>query len=343
MKTLSKLIITAAIVFSVSINLQAQNKITLSHQGIPAFFTNLSTALTSAANGDTLYLPGGTIQPSASDITINKSVHIVGTGHYPDSTAATGRTIITTLRYLTGSGGGSIQGCAITNLYIGYAANQNITGLSVTRCTIGLCRLGNDNISTIDNIYLTDNVFTGTLAVHSSYPNILILRNIINGGSGLSGLGLFIKNNIFYQIYSNALSGFASCNFENNIIISTNSNNLSIESQNCNYSNNLFIPNVSNWGTNTQQNSLLNQTLANTFENVTGSAFSYSHNYQLKSSSPGNNYGTDGTDVGIFGTTTPYKEGAVPFNPHIMFKSISTETTPQGMLNVTISVSAQDR
>lgn len=342
MKTFIRILITAAITLSGSNYLLAQNKITLSHLGVPSFFTNLSTALTSAANGDTLYLPGGTIQPLASDITINKSVHIVGAGHYPDSTVATGRTIITTLRFLTGSGGGSIQGCAVSNLYIGYASNQNITGLSVSRCTIGYFRLGNDNVSTIDNIYLTDNVFTGDLLIHNSYPNVLLIRNIIDN-HGLSGQGLFIKNNIFYAYYGSALIGFTSCNLVNNVIVCTGSNNLSLGTQNCNYSNNLFIPNVSNWGTNTQQNSLLNQTQANTFENASGSAFSYTNNYKLKSSSPGNDYGTDGTDVGIYGTTSPYKDGAVPFNPHIRFKSISSETTPQGILNVTISVSAQDR
>ena len=343
MKTISRLTIIAVIVFSGSFKLVGQNKITLSHLGVPAFFTNLSTALISATNGDTLYLPGGTIQPSASDITVNKSVHIVGTGHYPDSTAATGRTLITTLRFLTGSGGGSIQGCSVTNLYIGYASNQNITGLSVSRCTINYLRLGSDNLSTIDNIYLTDNVFTGgDVNINYNYPNIMLLRNIVNN-CDTWGQGLFLKNNIFYQYYGDAMSGFISCNFENNIIISTMTNGLNISSQNCNYSNNLFIPNVVSWGTNTQQNSLLNQISANTFENATGTAFSYAYNYHLKSSSPGKNFGTDGTDVGIFGTTTPYKDGAVPFNPHIMFKSISTETTPQGMLNVTISVSAQDR
>lgn len=341
MKTLIKISAFVAVSILLTANvLFAQSKITLSHLGLPTFYTSLTAALAAAANGDTLYLPGGSIQPS--DITINKSVHIVGAGHYPDSTAATGRTIITTLRYLTGSGGGSLQGCSISTLYIGYASNQNIIGLSVSRCTINYFRLGSDNVSTIDNIYLSDNIFTGDLMIHTAYQNVMIVRNIINN-SGLLGQGLFIKNNIIYAYYNNGLSGFTSCNFENNIIVCTSTNNISMGTQNCNYSNNLFIPNVINWGTNTQQNSILNQTQANTFENTTGSVFSYANNYHLKSSSPGKNYGTDGTDVGIFGTVTPYKDGAVPFNPHIMFKSISSETTPAGILNVTISVSAQDR
>ncbi len=340
-KTKGILLLTVIAVLN-GIGVKAQNKITLSHLGVPTFFTNLTTALASASNGDTLYLPGGTIQPSGSDITINKSVHIVGTGHYPDSTSATGRTLITTLRYLTGSGGGSLQGCVVNNLYIGYASNQNIAGLSVTRCSIGYFRLGSDNVSTIDNIYLTDNIFTGQISIHTAYSNIIFIRNIININNNRLGQGLLFKNNVFYQMSYDAFEGFISCIYENNIIISSGSD-FTISSSNCHYNNNLFIPNVSDWGTNTQQNSLLNQTLDGTFENVTGTSFSYNYNYNLKDSSSGNDYGTDGTDVGIYGTNTPYKEGAVPFNPHIIFKSISTETTPQGILNVTISVSAQDR
>jgi hypothetical protein len=340
------LLITSSVILGGQ-SLLAQNKITLSHLGAPTFYTNMTTAITAAVNGDTLYLPGGPIMPTASDITVNKAVHIIGAGHYPDSTAATGRTIITTLRFLTGCGGGSIQGCSVTNLYIGYAASQNITAFSVTRCLIDLFRIGSDNISTIDNINVTDNIFTGDFYINNSYPNVLISRNIFNDG-GRSGQGLFIKNNIFYDNvgYSSygVFEGFNSCVFENNVIIPFGNTTMNINSSNSQYIRNYFVfPSITSWGSNAQQNSLLGQTLPLTFENVTGNAFNYNYNYHLKATSPGKNYGTDGTDVGIYGTIAPYKDGAVPFNPHIMTRNISGQTTPQGILNVNISVSAQDR
>ncbi|MEI7983947.1 MAG: hypothetical protein WCI71_20035 [Bacteroidota bacterium] len=72
-------------------------------------------------------------------------------------------------------------------------------------------------------------------------------------------------------------------------------------------------------------------------------SFSYTNNYHLKSTSNGHNAGTDGTDVGIYGTLIPYKEAAVPFNPHISSKSIGSTTNPTGTLDVDIRVSAQDR
>lgn len=329
-------------------NLPAQNKITLSHLGVPTFYTNFSTAITAAVNGDTLYLPGGQIQPTTTAVTINKSLHIIGTGHYPDSTAATGRTVIYQLKYITGCSGGSIQGCAISDLQIGNATNQNISGLSVTRCKVDLFRLGSDNISTIENIILTDNCFMDDFLINLSYPGVYISRNVFSNSSGRLGQGLIFKNNIFYDNcdYNNsygALKGFTNCLFENNILIINNSANFKL---NCTYSSfnrNLFIPNITDWGSNSQQYSLLNQTLAGTFENAPGTSFSYGYNYHLKSTSPGVNYGTDGTSVGIYGTNAPYKEGAVPFNPHIFSKNISGQTSSQGILNVNISVSAQDR
>jgi len=128
---------------------------------------------------------------------------------------------------------------------------------------------------------------------------------------------------------------------ENNIIISTSSN-IYFASYNCQFVKNLIIPAVNSWGSNTQVNSILGQTLANTFVNAPGTSFVYGSNYHLLGTSPGKNYGTDGTDVGIYGTTTPYKDGAVPFNPHIMSKTISSELTPAGVLNVNVTVSAQD-
>ncbi|MHC1776293.1 MAG: hypothetical protein AB9834_12880 [Lentimicrobium sp.] len=347
MKTFSKCLLFAALVTLGTMPALAQPKITLSHLGVPTFFTNLTTAITAAVNGDTLYLPGGTLSPSGT-ITVSKSLHFVGTGHYPDSTVATGVTIINDLRFITGASGGSVEGCKINSLRIGNAVNQTFNGFSVRRCTIGNFYLGSDNVSTFESIVLTDNVFTDYVNIKDGYPNILISRNIFAymGSSNVFYCqGLLLKNNIIYSYYPSILSDFIGCVLENNIIIGVSGssfNNIGIGSYNCQYIKNLFIPNVSSWGSNTNTGNIVNQTAANTFVSAPGTTFSYSHNYHLLPTSPGKNYGTDGTDVGIYGTATPYKDGAVPFNPHIMTKNISSDLTPAGILNVNVTVSAQD-
>lgn len=347
MKTSVKCLLIAALATLGTLPVLAQPKITLSHLGVPTFYTNLSTAITAAVNGDTLYLPGGTLSPSGI-ITVSKSLHFVGMGHYPDSTVATGVTVINDLRFITGASAGSIEGCKINSLRIGNVANQTINGFLVKRCTIGNFYLGSDNVSTFESIVLTDNVFTDYVNIKDGYPNILISRNIfafMGSGGNFYCQGLLLKNNIIYSYYGSVLNDFNGCVLENNIIISVSSssfNNMTLGSYNCQYIKNLFIPNVTSWGTNTNTNNILNQTVANTFVNAPGVTFSYSHNYHLLPASPGKNYGTDGTDVGIYGTTTPYKDGAVPFNPHIMSKNISSDLTPAGILNVNVTVSAQD-
>jgi len=325
--------------------LYAQPKITLSHLGVPSFYTNLSTAITAAVNGDTLYLPGGAITPT-TQLNVSKSLHFIGTGHYPDSTMATGATWINDMRFITGSSGSSVEGIDFDVLTIAYANNQTINGFTVKRCSIDAFYIGNDNTSTIESIIVTDNVFKGAITIKPGYPNILLMKNIFAYTQYHSCQGLLLKNNIFYVYYASALSEFSGCVLENNIIIGVSGSNfgsyINLSSYNCQYINNVFIPTINSWATNTNTNNIVGQTVANTFVNAPGYNFSYTHNYHLLAGSPGINYGTDGTDVGLYGTATPYKDGAVPFNPHIMSKTINSSLTPAGILNVNVSVSAQD-
>ena len=71
--------------------------------------------------------------------------------------------------------------------------------------------------------------------------------------------------------------------------------------------------------------------------------FTLPKNLKIREDSPCKNAGTDGTDIGIFGCPAPYKDGAVPFNPHINKALISGQTDKDGKLKVDIQVSAQTR
>src|SRR5690606_38454734 len=68
----------------------------------------------------------------------------------------------------------------------------------------------------------------------------------------------------------------------------------------------------------------------------------YTQDFHLKTDSPGKNAGSDGTDVGIYGTNEPTKEGWVPSNPHISFKNISSQIDANGNLKATFKVKAQN-
>jgi hypothetical protein len=52
--------------------------------------------------------------------------------------------------------------------------------------------------------------------------------------------------------------------------------------------------------------------------------------------------GTDATQIGLYGSVFPYKDGAVPINPHIQAKTIAPVTNSIGELNIDIKVAAQN-
>ncbi len=75
------------------------------------------------------------------------------------------------------------------------------------------------------------------------------------------------------------------------------------------------------------------------FVNCPSAAFDNTYDYHLQT--PSNYIGTDGFQIGIYGTSAPFKEGVVSKNPHVILKSIAPQTTPTGDLNINITVGAQ--
>ena len=67
----------------------------------------------------------------------------------------------------------------------------------------------------------------------------------------------------------------------------------------------------------------------------------FSDDLHLLPGSPGVGAGSDGTDIGIYGTGSPWKPGNVPYNPHFRSANIAGATNPNGELPVNIRVAAQ--
>ncbi len=319
------------------------SKITVMHNGNAAFYGDLTAAVTAAAAGDTIYLPGGGINP-ASQVIINKKLTIVGAGHYPDSTIATNPTIVSYITLITGADNGSISGCKLNSISFGTTANnQTVNNYRIERCYIVSLYLNYSGTSTSQGIIVRENVIDPS--VYGEVSSILFEKNIFRSGLYYSSPAVF-NNNIFYC--SSSLNVDNSI-INNNIIIASTSYTISLGSNSV-YNNNLFCTtsilgggNYNCGSTNVCNNNLSDQMAVNTFVNATTTNFSYANNYHLLSSSPAKNYGTDGTDLGIYGTLYPYKEAAMPFNPHIGSKNIGTVVSPTGNLSVDMKVSAQDR
>lgn len=330
------LLFSILIVFVFSLN--AQTIALHSASGVQIFKGNTALALayTAAVNTDTLYLSGGTFVPPSF---FDKQLTIFGAGHYVDSTLTTGKTFINghvtlqenaDLFYLEGL---EING----NLT--FTTNHSINNAKVIRCKItGNTDMIGDLTNATNNLALIGNVFIGTVNLQNTV-NVLVSNNIFQIFL-FNTYGNQINNNIFlYGGYIDPYCVFTGNNnqLNNNIFLYTSG--IASGSGNT-YANNLFVMSSPSYGTTpTVLNSHVNIPQASIFVDQTGVAFNYDHNYHLQA--PATYLGTDGSEVGIYGGIFPYKEGAVPTNPHIQTKNISAQTNASGELNVNISVEAQ--
>lgn len=334
--------------------------------GSPQFFIDLNVAIDSASSGSAIYVPGGVYTLTTK---INKKLFIYGSGHDPDSSTATGISKISgNISIIAGADSGMLMGFVIPNaLTFGsseFANDKVVTHYTIARCNIGYLQLTpsnglyclQPNSNAVNNLFY-NNVIGGLFAADAQ--NNLFLNNIFSGIVQRIGINSLLQNNIFLaQGYCSAycyaaLGSVLSSSIANNIFTS---NALSIGTthfcygdyvtNNTTFSNNLFVENnaVNNYcSTCNDQNNFWNQDSSSIFiNNTSGHLFSYSSDYHIQATSAGHNGGTDGSDVGIYGGIYPWKEGSLPSNPHISYKSIASGTDMNGNLQINIKVEGQD-
>jgi len=336
----------------------------------PRMFTNLDSAVIHANPHDYLYISRGTYNitsnwagyaGTASNpnyLVVEKPLHFVGNGYTtpPLNTVITGTFILR-----KAASGSTITGIKFNNaVYL-----DSVSNVLIMRCqsagttaanSIYLCGTGANNMISecrIDGGILgRTNITAATSATQttwSSYTSFTIIKNIFTGAIGGANAAanlqyhhnLLVTNNIFTQ---NSATYYYEFYYLNNL---TAQNNIFTTTSNGHFSTitNSLIQNnitplsaitVSSGSNNTIQNNKTAASAANTFVNIAGG------DYHLKPTSVGVNAGTDGTDIGIYGTATPFKANMTTAYPQIPAANVAPETH-QGKLKVNISVEAQDR
>ncbi len=336
----NKLILIIALLATVG--LSAQTKVALHHSGAVSFYDGINgftSAYNNAGNGDTIYLPGGFLN---SPGTIDKALTIYGAGHYPDSTLATEKSIVTT---------GVSIGENADNLYLeGFQVNGDITlsynasanNLRIVRCRFSTLNYQGDYSNPCVNNFILNNVIDGW--IYGNNAQSLLLSNNIIAGKIVNMNTNVIQNNILlanfytgYPYYSQqVLISINNSTIKNNVILCSDVNAISGTGNFVKY--NAFN---SNWitGSNIATGNYLSVDFTSFFVNQTGNSFDYTHNYHLQN--PATYLGDDAIEISIYGGTWGYKEGAVPSNPHIISKSISPQTNSNGEININIRVKAQ--
>jgi hypothetical protein len=328
--------------------------------GTPQVFAQFADAVAAAQPNDKIYISGGTFTYPGS-LMIDKPLHVIGAGIHPDSTQVTG---VTTLQQISGTGSAPMRimtaasGSTFTGIrFVSINADQNnyalqfgvttsnddpadvvfqrcwftgrvimgVAGSSVipTTTTFDECVFlgdidGQGRSAVFTRCILADGYSTITLtglAGSSAVENCVVLGTI-QTNSGISVRNSFLRTNGSYAAY-----GCNNCTFQNNltpnsIVASASAGVVLI-------------------------NNLVNVDAATVFVSETNGFYEISDDLHMAPGSPGIGFATDGNDIGIHGTASPYKPGAIPFNPHFRQATIAGGTNTNGELPVNIRIAAQ--
>jgi len=298
----------------------------------PGQYTTVLQALDSAVAGDTVYIHGSTL--SYGNFVVNKRVTIFGTGYKPNKvnklTSQVGTIIFDTLLNVSGGSGTKISGLVLdaVNGYNGTSGTSNVTisrnyfNASGTKINItgsgwiienNILEPASINVNNNSNITLRNNIFSKSSIINSNQPTVLISNNVFLG-------------NIPQKSFSNVSNTLIANNIFKGITPRDNGIDNNIFSNNITYQTALdTIP----FGSNTGSGNIVAKNPD--FVNVPSNVYNASYDYSLQATSLGVNAGTDGTDIGIYGGSTPFVDlTGSPAIPQINSITILNPLIPVG-------------
>lgn len=330
-------------------------RIVVQGAGAPQVFSSINAALTAAQPNDKVYLSGGAFQASSA-LVIDKTLHFFGAGIGADSTAVTGITTVGTqagnIVLTTAASGSTFTGVIFTpagSLVYGTAAlDDDPQDIVFERCTFtGGVQLGisNTNPGLPSSTDFRECIFNFTLnglpGVVATLDRCILDHQAGTGAevSGFSGGGLTLRHCVGLGTRIGNSAGFTS---ENSVYTRTTAPFW--QSNGAILVNNLVVSTalVSNMTPGASSTGNVTGVVASSiFINETDNNFTWADDLHLQPTSAGVAMATDGTDVGIHGSATPFKPGGVPFNPHVSSAAIAGSTNANSELPVNITVIAQ--
>lgn len=319
-------------------------------------YSNLNTAIESALAGDTIYLPGGGF--TISNATIDKTLHWVGHGHYPSETQATMQTRINSALTFTGDcDNSSFEGIFFTSEVSFGSADNEAENILMKRCRV----LGNLYLRSVStgnpdlNFQISECVLNTIFGNYGS--NCLVEKSLIFNRIHYFVQSQFSHNSINVSSSDRIIYICTSCTFVDNVFGYEGGQ---YNSYSCIFNNNVFAGGlpftpITDLNGNDGSNNIYNVGSANVYSDISHSinpyTFDYANDYSLNSTATGTDQSgangisisgtaSDGTDTGIYGTTTPYK--TIPYYPHINTATIGAEAV-NDQLGVNINAQAQNR
>lgn len=285
----------------------------------PAQYSDLQTAINAAASGDTLYVLGtGTAYGSAQ---LSTPLTIIGSGYAPPPPAQA--TVIPTIYLYAGAAGSRIIAVESTNQVYVYCNNA----------TLERCRFNyiSPQVTGLTNLVIRHNyIYYCSL----NYANSALVANNIFHGSGYlqysNSSSVVITNNLFMSYYWFALTTVSGALVTNNIFWQSNPGDATVTG--CTFNNNITYQcnnNALPFGTNAGTGNLVG--VDPQFTNAPNNTLNYTYNYDLLPASAGNNAGTDGADIGIFGGPAPWpNQNGLARIPRVTEFNLQFSQVPQG-------------
>lgn len=350
--------------------LAQQPRIVVQGSGDPHVFTSLADAIAGAQANDVVYCSGGTFAFTGG-LVINKPLHFIGAGFHPDSTLATSATVFfrqgntEPLRISQAASGSTFTGIdfssstnAFNHWLIAYGTDADddlTTDILFHRCRFGTgsVRLGSNTaqdaplhpelITTFDECQIH-------AGVNGMGRSAVVTRCILDAKGtnvyalgGFNGASLTVQNCVFLGAMMNTCAGsqVSNCIFTGN---GGQYDKLCMDCAGGTISNTLKgFADLAYYNPQPATVNVLQVDPATLFVSETDHNYQFTDDLHMAAGSPGTGFGTDGNDVGIYGSTSPYKPGGVPFNPHFRQADIAPATNSSGALPVNLKVAAQQQ
>jgi hypothetical protein len=307
-------------------------------------YTSVQTAVDASAVGDTIYIHGS--QTSYGNVTLNKRLVLIGAGHNITGTQFNFKTLLDNILLSQGNSttlptGSTIKGINFGSIY-GSGGTLPVNNITLERnyissyaSILGTGWILRNNfayyfsVNNFKNTIISNNVVRQYVFT-SNQPSVIITNNIFLNGSSLNGVSYAtITNNIFVE--PAALSSFDGSQ-------NTWNKNIMIYADPANFKT---FPPANNTGVG-NLNTVDNQFTTTIPLNIELQAAT-AQTWVLAASSIGFNYGTDGTNVGIYGGSYPMPNTTGATNiPQVTSMDLQNSVIPQnGTLTIELKARGQ--
>ncbi|OYT11668.1 MAG: hypothetical protein B6I18_03305, partial [Bacteroidetes bacterium 4572_112] len=300
------------------------------------YYENLQLALNTAVAGDTIYLyPSNS---SYGSIEVKKEIHIFGVGFdgTSGSVSRIGDIRLDSLSTQSGNpSASSFQGIKFSSLV---CQKKNMSNIVIAGCEFSSVNLSYNCSSWL----IVNNLISGYISV-SNNSLIIISNNIFMysdyGIQSSNSPSVIVSHNLFFN-WQDFNSVYNAIITDNIFMFNSYASSSSSMAHNI-FNNNLGWRSALNPGlippeSNTGSGNISNQDP----EFITASStpnFDKTKDYHLSSSSAGKNAATDGTDIGVYGGSTPFVWGGVFSIPKIILTNITNPVINQSTpINVNI-------